>query len=276
MSKLPFKLRELVRQLRELDREVKKKIGILILGDDEESVAQLREELTKSAPQGKELVKTVVIGEGSLPKLESVDFFIAVLKEDIPPLWLRELVAKRSKVLVAWLREEESGKIKEEVDNLARSLRIASYKIVALAYLVAENEMLFRIARVLRGKEIALAVNLPLFRTVVAEEIVHRIARQNAVIGVATFLPGSDMPILTTNQARMILSLAFCFGEELSLSRAIELLAVLGGGFTFRALARQLLTFLPGPGWVVKGGVAYSGTLAMGEAAIRYFERRGV
>jgi uncharacterized protein (DUF697 family) len=37
-------------------------------------------------------------------------------------------------------------------------------------------------------------------------------------------------------------------------------------------VARELLDFVPGPGWVLKGAVAYAGTRALGEAAIRYFE----
>jgi hypothetical protein len=50
---------------------------------------------------------------------------------------------------------------------------------------------------------------------------------------------------------------------------------VVGCGFTFRLLAQQLLDFIPGFGWAVKAGVAYSGTLAMGYAAVEYFEEGG-
>jgi uncharacterized protein (DUF697 family) len=31
---------------------------------------------------------------------------------------------------------------------------------------------------------------------------------------------------------------------------------------------------VPLAGWAVKGGIAYAGTRALGEAALRYFERR--
>jgi uncharacterized protein (DUF697 family) len=31
---------------------------------------------------------------------------------------------------------------------------------------------------------------------------------------------------------------------------------------------------VPVAGWLVKGGVAYTGTRAIGEAAMRYFEQR--
>src|SRR4029450_6517899 len=42
-------------------------------------------------------------------------------------------------------------------------------------------------------------------------------------------------------------------------------------GVGVRAAARQLLGAIPIAGWVVKGGVAYGGTRALGEAAHRYF-----
>jgi uncharacterized protein (DUF697 family) len=35
------------------------------------------------------------------------------------------------------------------------------------------------------------------------------------------------------------------------------------------------LTVVPGPGWAIKGGIAYAGTLALGEAAVAYFESGG-
>jgi hypothetical protein len=44
------------------------------------------------------------------------------------------------------------------------------------------------------------------------------------------------------------------------------------GGFLFRTFARELVGLIPGFGWAVKGGIAYSGTMAMGTAAIAYFE----
>jgi uncharacterized protein (DUF697 family) len=48
-------------------------------------------------------------------------------------------------------------------------------------------------------------------------------------------------------------------------------LATIGAGLGFRAAARQLLATVPVAGWVIKGGVAYGGTKALGEAAHRYF-----
>jgi uncharacterized protein (DUF697 family) len=52
------------------------------------------------------------------------------------------------------------------------------------------------------------------------------------------------------------------------------LLGVVVAGFGFRAVARELLDLVPYAGWAIKGGVAYAGTRAVGEAAVRYFDAR--
>ena len=54
----------------------------------------------------------------------------------------------------------------------------------------------------------------------------------------------------------------------------LELLGVVGAGFGLRAVARELLDVVPVAGWAVKGAIAYTGTRAVGEAAVRYFEAR--
>lgn len=119
---------------------------------------------------------------------------------------------------------------------------------------------------------IALGRGYPLLRRAVSEEIVRKNARQNAVIG-ALPIPGADMPAITANQARMVLGLAAAHGEELSLERARELAGVLAAGLGFRTLARQVVKLVPVGGWAASAGIGYAGTLAVGRAAILYFER---
>lgn len=119
----------------------------------------------------------------------------------------------------------------------------------------------------------ALGHNFEFVRRAVAQETVKKTAWQNAVVGVLMFLPGADMPIMTLNQGKMLLQIAAAYGEPLDQERIKELGVIVGGGFVLRTVARELLDFVPGFGWVVKGGIAYSGTMAMGKAAIEYFER---
>jgi uncharacterized protein (DUF697 family) len=121
---------------------------------------------------------------------------------------------------------------------------------------------------------VALAKGYPPLRRAVCEEIVRHNARQNAVIG-ALPIPGADMPVMTANQARMVLNIAAAHDEDLSMDRAKELLGVLAAGFGLRAISRQAVKLVPVGGWAAAAVIGYSGTVAMGRATILYFERGG-
>lgn len=118
---------------------------------------------------------------------------------------------------------------------------------------------------------IPLSRQFPIFREEAAWEEVAATSKQNALIG-AIPIPGADLPIMTANQLKMILRIAAMFDMPISVERARELLAVVGGGFAMRAAARQVAKVIP-IGAVVGAGIGYSGTLAMGKGAIEYFKR---
>jgi uncharacterized protein (DUF697 family) len=137
------------------------------------------------------------------------------------------------------------------------------------------EELTTRIVRALdEDYLVALAKGHPPLRRAVCEEIIRHNARQNAVVG-ALPIPGADMPVMTANQARMVLNIAAAYGEELSLDRARELLGVLAAGFGLRALSRQAVKLIPVAGWAAAGAIGYAGTIAMGRATVLYFERGG-
>jgi uncharacterized protein (DUF697 family) len=131
------------------------------------------------------------------------------------------------------------------------------------------------IARVLAirlgDRGLGLAARLSVLRDPVCEAMVERFSRKNGVLGVAIFIPGADLPVLTLNQVRLVLRIAAAHGIELDQHRLPEVLGTIAAGFGFRAVARQALGLLPVAGWLVKGAVAYAGTRAIGEAATRYF-----
>jgi uncharacterized protein (DUF697 family) len=119
-----------------------------------------------------------------------------------------------------------------------------------------------------------LAARLPVLRPAVCKRLIASYARRNAVIAAAVFIPGVDMPILTLNEIRLVLWIAVAHGEDVDRDRALELVGVVGAGYGFRAAARELLDVVPVAGWAIKAGIAYTGTLAIGEAAVRYFDAR--
>jgi uncharacterized protein (DUF697 family) len=136
------------------------------------------------------------------------------------------------------------------------------------------DEIARALARSLGERSTALAARLPVLRRAVCEELIRRFSRQNAVIGALAFIPGADLPVLTLNQLRLVLRIADAHGFEIEAERVPELLGVIGSGLGFRTLAREAVGAIPVAGWAVKGAVAYGGTRALGEAALRYFERR--
>jgi len=136
------------------------------------------------------------------------------------------------------------------------------------------DEIAAAVARRLGDGALGLAARLPVLRRALAAHLIRTTSRRNGLIGAAVFIPGVDMPILTFNQVRLVLRLAIAHGEQLDRNRAFELAGVVGVGFGFRAIARTLLDFVPLAGWAVKGAIAYTGTRAIGEAAVRYFDAR--
>lgn len=126
-----------------------------------------------------------------------------------------------------------------------------------------------------RDKKLAFAHAFPFVRRPLATVAVRATSAENAAVGAIAFIPGADMPVMTLNQAKMILQIAAAYGQTIDLARAKELAGVVAGGFLLRAVARQVVGAVPGLGWAIKGGIGYTGTLAMGRAATEYFANGG-
>ena len=133
------------------------------------------------------------------------------------------------------------------------------------------EEVARALAARLGDRGLVLAARLPVLREAVCDDLIDRFSRKNGLLGVAIFVPGADLPVLTLNQVRLVLRIAAAHGVEIDEQRLPEVLGTVAAGFGLRAVARQALGALPLAGWVVKGAVAYTGTRALGEAAVRYF-----
>jgi hypothetical protein len=150
---------------------------------------------------------------------------------------------------------------------------------------------------------LALARQFPLFRKPVVEQIVHAVARENALFAMATALPdvipnlmelpwvfgewASDTAFLTANQVRMAFMIGAACDREVGFAeQKLEILSIGGSAFGWRALARELVGKIPlGGGLIPKGAIAYAGTFVMGKgleylyhanAALPEDERKGV
>jgi uncharacterized protein (DUF697 family) len=143
-----------------------------------------------------------------------------------------------------------------------------------------------KVIEALTDRRIALARGFPLFRIAVARDLIEDTSRANASYalgsGLAEVIPALDIPfnvadavVLTKNQALM----AYKLGLALGLSprwqdHVAQLSGVVGAGFLWRQVARQLVGLVPVWGIIPKVAVAYAGTYAVGEA-ILYWYRTG-
>lgn len=92
-------------------------------------------------------------------------------------------------------------------------------------------------------------------------------------------IPISDIYILLVIQSFLVVLIASLSGRDISIESAKEFILSMGGitvaGFMFRITAQQasklLNAFFPGAGSVISGGIAASGTVAIGNAAIAYY-----
>ena len=128
------------------------------------------------------------------------------------------------------------------------------------------------IVAVCRDKRLALSIAFPFMRRSLASDAVKLTSLQNAGIGLVPFIPGADLPLMTLNQAKMVMQIAAAYGHGMNKNRWKELLSVIGTAYLSRTLARELTEFIPVLGFVFRTGIAYGSTSALGYAVIAYYE----
>ena len=138
-----------------------------------------------------------------------------------------------------------------------------------------------------KGVEIAVGRRLPPLRETVAAKLT-RDAANNAlkvalasalvdhipVVGVVlgAFASAGDMVAITGFQMMLLLHIEATYGKDPDVQRMWKLLPVIGGGFGWRTLARELVGFVPVAGVAIKGAIAYAGTIVVGESVTFFLE----
>ncbi|MFM7186607.1 MAG: hypothetical protein ACKO14_02195 [Armatimonadota bacterium] len=136
---------------------------------------------------------------------------------------------------------------------------------------------------------VALGRRFPGLRNAAASWVVKSVALANlqfamlsAIPGIlpitAPFLPASsfaDLIVLTKNQTMMVLRLGAIYGQRPGITTQVkEILSTVGAAFGWRSVARQAAGWVPaGAGVVLKGVIAWSGTVAVGKVAEAYYIR---
>lgn len=246
--------------------------------------------LLQRGPRSAEQVVTAIptyhlpLPEADLAALAGYDLRI-VLLDGAEALESRSLAGLLAQPAPLLLVPEPGQAVDVAVDPALGGQTARSVRVVPCALDDADavkKELLPAIVSLLSGRELPAGRAYPGLRPAVAQKIIQSTSRVNAGYaagtGLAEMVPGLGIPfavadviILTKNQVVMSYKLGMLMGETGTLAEIIPKVAgVVGAGFMWRQVARELVGFLP-LGVVLKTAVAYAGTYATGQAVYHYF-----
>jgi uncharacterized protein (DUF697 family) len=138
-----------------------------------------------------------------------------------------------------------------------------------------------------KGVEIAVGRRLPALRESICVKLTRsaslsalNVAAASAVldnvpilgITLGAMASAGDMVAITGIQIVLMMQVGAVYGKDPDIQRIWELLPVVGGGFGWRMLAREISGFVPIAGIAIKGAIAYAGTTVVGEGTTFYYE----
>lgn len=132
-------------------------------------------------------------------------------------------------------------------------------------------------------RHLALGRQFPLFRLPIARQLINETCFSNAAYalstGIAEVVPVLDLPlnvtdmiVLTKAQAFLAYKLGLTLGYSTRWQDYVaEFGGVVGSGFIWRQVARQLVGLVPVWGIIPKVAVSYSGTYVVGHAILQWY-----
>ena len=167
------------------------------------------------------------------------------------------------------------------------SLRSLDLPIFAITKEALRGRVFPHVVERCKGVEIAVGRRLPVMRETVAAKLTRdaannalKVALASAVVDhipvfglvLGAFASAGDMVAITGIQMMLLLHVEAAYGRDPDLQHLWQLLPVVGGGFGWRMLARELSGFIPVAGIAIKGAIAYAGTIVVGEGVTFYYE----
>jgi uncharacterized protein (DUF697 family) len=162
---------------------------------------------------------------------------------------------------------------------------IEDYVVPVVEFEWLRTRLLPHLVDVCKNVEIAVGRRLPVLRTTVAAKLTRdaalnalKVSGASAIIDnvpvvgafLGAFVSAGDMMAITGIQMMLMLQIRATFGKDPDVAQMWELLPIVGGGFGWRALARELSGFIPVGGILIKSAIAYAGTVVVGEGATFY------
>ena len=146
-----------------------------------------------------------------------------------------------------------------------------------------QREFVPTVLELLPQQHIALGRQFPLFRLPIARQLINEACFSNAAYsfstGLAEIVPVLDLPlnmtdmvVITKSQAFLAYKLGLLLGFSTRWQDYVsEFGSVIGTGFLWRQIARELIGLVPGWGIIPKVAVAYSGTYVVGNAILGWY-----
>lgn len=171
--------------------------------------------------------------------------------------------------------------------TLPASGAFAEYVVSSISKDALRGRVFAHMVEASKGVEIAVGRRLPPLRETVAAKLTRdaannalKVALASAVVDhvpvfgviLGAFASAGDMVAITGLQMMLLLHIQAAYGKDPDVQRMWQLLPVIGGGFGWRTLARELVGFVPVAGIAIKGAIAYAGTIVVGEGATFFLE----
>ncbi len=164
---------------------------------------------------------------------------------------------------------------------------VGDYMVNAISKDALRGRVFTHIVEASKGVEIAVGRRLPPLRETVAAKLTRDAANNSLKVALASalvdhipvvgvvlgaFASAGDMVAITGLQMMLLLHIQATYGKDPDVQRMWQLLPVIGGGFGWRTLARELAGFVPVAGVAIKGAIAYAGTIVVGESVTFFLE----
>jgi small GTP-binding protein len=160
----------------------------------------------------------------------------------------------------------------------ARHLGLAPEAVIPTSALKGTglDKLIFAILKTDPALLLTIAQVMPHYRFKLAQRRAIQAATAAGTVNLATApipIPFASFVPLTGIQAGLVLSIARIYGYQITPARAKELLTAFATGLGARTLFQQLVTKVPGAGWVLGTAIAAATTLAIGYSAMAWFAR---
>ncbi|HZY98507.1 MAG TPA: hypothetical protein VFE36_02955 [Candidatus Baltobacteraceae bacterium] len=181
----------------------------------------------------------------------------------------------------------EAEALPSSPNSLPAAGNIGEYTVPAITREALRQRVFAHLVDAARGVEIAVGRRLPPLRESVAAKLTRDAAANALKVSIASAVvdhipvlgvvlgavaSAGDMVAITGIQMMLMLHIEAAYGRDPDVQRMWQLLPVVGAGFGWRALAREVSGFIPVAGIPLKGAIAYAGTIVVGEGVAFFLE----